>query len=95
MHKLFIITLLLIYVNVAYCFQIYIKTLTGKLTKYDVELNDTIKTIKNKINNKENIPVNNQRLVFNGKVLKDDKTISYYNIQENDIINLVISLNIN
>ena len=72
--------------------QIFIKTLQGKTMTIEVSDSDTIGTIKQKIQDKEGIPPDQQRLVFNGKQLEDDKTIEDYAIEENANIHLVLRL---
>ncbi len=72
--------------------QIFIKTLQGKTLTLDVSDADTIQSVKNKIFEKEGIPQDQQRLVFNGKQLEDDKTIADYNIQADSNIHLVLRL---
>lgn len=72
--------------------QIFIKTLQGKTLTLDVSDTDSIASIKNKIFEKEGIPVEQQRLVFNGKQLEDNQTIADYNIEENSNIHLVLRL---
>lgn len=72
--------------------QIFIKTLQGKTLTLDVSDNDSIASIKNKIFEKEGIPIEQQRLVFNGKQLEDNQTIADYNIEENSNIHLVLRL---
>jgi len=62
--------------------QIFTKTLTGKTMTHNVEPTDTIKTIKEKLYEREGIPMDNQRLVFAGKNLEDDRTLSDYNIRK-------------
>ena len=59
---------------------IYVRTLTNKLITLYCERYDTIDTIKEKIRVKEDIPIDDQRLVFAGKQLEDNKTLDYYNI---------------
>jgi len=71
-------------------FQIFVKSVAGKTISLDVESSDTIENLKHKIQDKEGIPVNLQRLLFGRHRLMDGRTVADYHIKNESALKLIV-----
>ncbi|XP_036112960.1 NEDD8-like [Molossus molossus] len=67
-------------------------TLTGKETEIDIEPTDEVERIKERVEEKEEIPPEQQRLIYSGKQMNDEKTAADYKILGGSVLHLVLAL---
>ena len=72
--------------------QLFVKTLSGKTVSIECEESDKIEDVKAKIEEKEGVPVDQQRLIFAGKQLDGQKTLQECGINEGDSLSMVLRL---
>ena len=72
--------------------MIYVKTLTGKTIEMDLRFNVLVDELKREIEKREGIPTDQQRIIFGGTQLENEKTLSHYKIDDGDVLNLVLRL---
>jgi len=72
--------------------QIFIKTLTGRKQAFNFEPTDTVNAVKEALQEKEGIDVEQIRLIFSGKQLSDDQTLEKYSIGPGGTIHMVLQL---
>lgn len=72
--------------------QVFVKTLTGKTISVDVEPDESVESLKAKIQEKEGVPIDQQRIIFDGKQLDSLKSLSDYDIDDDSTLHLVLRL---
>ena len=73
-------------------FPIQIKSLTGKYTELKVHHKMTVSEVKNAIEQVDQTPFDQQRLVYNGKQLEDERTLDYYDIKQDTVIHIILRI---
>ena len=71
---------------------IFVKTILGKLIKIEVEPNDTIRNVKEKVLYAEGIPLEQQNIYFAGRKLEDEKRLEDYNIKEECTLQVMLKI---
>ncbi|GIX63588.1 ubiquitin family protein [Babesia caballi] len=72
--------------------RVQVQTMMGQKLEVDVEPNETVLDLKKKLSKKQKLPVDQQRIIFEGKMLQDNKTLAEYNIKNNSVIHMVLRL---
>ncbi|XP_074285920.1 ubiquitin-ribosomal protein eL40 fusion protein [Silene latifolia] len=72
--------------------QIFVKTLGSKTMSMEVESSLSVASLKAQLQHKQGIPKEEQRLIFGGKQLEDDRTLAAYNIHNESTVDLSLRL---
>jgi len=69
--------------------NLLVRNALGRVVSVSIKPNDVIKTLKQQIEKETGTPIVDQRLIYQGKILKDTNSIVVYKIPENALINLI------
>ncbi|CAM9455666.1 unnamed protein product, partial [Phaeothamnion confervicola] len=72
--------------------QIWVKTLTGRKQQFNFEPDNAVSLVKQALQEKEGIQVDQIRLIYSGKQLSDTETLAHYNVQAGGTIHMVLAL---
>jgi ubiquitin len=72
--------------------HLFVKTLTGKTITLEVEPDDLIESVKSKLQDKEGVPLDQQKLIFKGNELQSDTKLYDYNVKNESVIHMVLGL---
>lgn len=73
-------------------FPIQIRSLTGKETLIKVHHKMRVSELKEMIEKQDQTPFDQQRLVYNGKQLEDERTLDYYNITQDTVVHIILRI---
>ncbi|XP_051515729.1 polyubiquitin-like [Myxocyprinus asiaticus] len=73
-------------------FQVFVKNEKGSIGTYDVSIDETVEQLQEKIFNKERVPVDQQRLIYNGRQLESGKKLQEYDITSHSTIHMTLRL---
>jgi uncharacterized ubiquitin-like protein YukD len=76
----------------AFAEKLTVKTLTGKDIAVEIGLGETVAKLKQLITDKEGLPAEQQRIIWAGKQLEDEKKLSDYSITDGSTVMLVLRL---
>ncbi|GFE55063.1 ubiquitin [Babesia ovis] len=72
--------------------RVQVQTMMGQKLEVEVDPNETVLEFKKKLSKKQKLPVDQQRIIYEGKMLQDNKTLADYNIKNNSVIHMVLRL---
>lgn len=72
--------------------RVQVNTMLGEKVEVEVEETETVADLKKKLSKKQKIPADQQRIIYEGKLLQDNKTLAEYNIKNNSVIHMVLRL---